>query len=668
MNEEMNGNTKPRIGVFVCHCGVNIAGTVDVEAVARRIGTLSDVAISKDYKYMCSEPGQNMVKEAVREHGLTGVVISACSPNLHEVTFRNAVAEAGLNPFLCEIANIREQCSWVHQDKRVATNKAVKIIRSVVEKVRQNNKLIPISIPVKRKCLIIGGGISGMQAALDLANAGIEVVVVEKDPAIGGHMAQLSETFPTLDCSQCIMTPRMNEVGHHPNIELLTYSEVVGVEGYVGNFNVKVKKKPRFVDVNKCNACNKCSEICPVMVPSEFNEGIGSRRAIYLTSPQAVPQAYVLDEKTCLGLVPLACGKCKDVCEPQAIDFDQLPEYVDIDVGAIIVATGYDLLSEDFLGEYGHGTYEDVLTSLQFERMLSASGPTGGDILRPSDGAVPKEVVFIQCAGSRDPEHGKPYCSKVCCMYTAKHAKMFKHKVHDGQPYIFYIDIRSGGKGYEEFVQRAIEGEGLIYLRGKVSKVFKEGEKIVVWGADTLTGKKIEIQADLVVLAMAIVPKDDAKDLARLLRISTDEHGFMREAHIKLRPLETMTAGIFLAGAAQAPKDIPDTVSQASGAASKVMMLFSSDDYIRSPVISTVDTEVCMGCGNCVKTCAYGAIEVDPEQKVAVVNEALCEGCGACAVACPSSAIEHKNYTSKQLFDMICVAAEDLEDEGGSDQ
>jgi heterodisulfide reductase subunit A len=655
--------SKPRIGVFICHCGVNIAATVDVEEVARRVGKLDTVVVSKEYKYMCSDPGQNIIKDAIIDNGLTGVVVASCSPNLHEITFRNAVAAAGLNPYLFELANIREQCSWVHQDRRTATNKAVKIIRSALEKVKHNKSLVPISIPVTRKCMIIGGGISGMQAALDLANAGIQVVVVEKDPAIGGHMAQLSETFPTLDCSQCILTPRMNEVGHHPNIELLTYSEVVEVEGYVGNFNVKVKKKQRYVDEDKCNGCDKCSEICPVLVPSEFNEGLGSRKAIYLTSPQAVPQAYVLDDKACLGLVPLACGKCKDVCEPGAIDFDPQPEYVDVTVGAIIVATGFDLLSEDYLGEYGHGKYPDVLTSLQFERMLSASGPTGGEIRRPSDGSVPKEIVFIQCAGSRDPEHGKPYCSKVCCMYTAKHALLYKHKVHDGQPYVFYIDIRSGGKEYEEFVQRAIEGEDLIYLRGKVSKVFEEDGKIVVWGADTLTGKKVEIRADLVVLAMAIVPKDDAKDLARLLRISTDEHGFMREAHIKLRPLETLTAGIFLAGAAQAPKDIPDTVSQASGAASKVLTLFSSDDYIRSPVIAVVDEAVCRGCETCAKICNYGAITMDPENKTAVVNEALCEGCGACAMACPSGSIQHKNYTSKQLFEMICVAAEDLDDE-----
>lgn len=652
-------SNEDKIGVFVCHCGINISGTVDIDEVVKNIAEYPGVFHAQDYKYVCSEPGQKMICDAIREKGLTGVVIASCSPNLHEITFRNTVASAGLNPYLCEAANIREQCSWVHSDKTKATEKAIKIIKSLVEKVKLDDALIPTSVPVTRKCMVIGGGIAGMQAALDIANAGIKVILVEKKPSIGGHMAQLSETFPTLDCSQCILTPKMNEVGHDPNIELLTYAEVVEVDGYVGNFNVKVKKKPRYVDGNKCTACNKCSEVCPVVVHNEFDEGFGSRKAIYVPFPQAVPQTYVLDDQACLGLFPLACSKCMEACDPGAINYDQKPEYLDLKVGAIIVATGYNLLPEEHIGEYGYGKYADVITSLQFERLLSASGPTGGEVKRPSDRKVPKEIVFIQCAGSRDPEHGKPYCSKVCCMYTAKHALLYKHRVHDGQPYIFYIDIRSGGKGYEEFVQRAIDEEGIVYLRGKVSKVFQEGDKVIVWGTDTLAGKNIEIEADLVVLAMAIVPKDDAKDLAKMLRISTDEHGFMREAHIKLRPLETTTTGIYLAGATQAPKDIPDAVSQASGAASKVLVLLSGDSIELEPMKSEVIDENCDGCAYCIDPCPYNALTLieymrnGQVKKTVEASEALCQGCGVCQATCPKKGIFVRNFKLDQLSSMV---------------
>ncbi len=518
--------------------------------------------------------------------------------------------------------------------------------------------LYPINIPINKRALVIGGGISGMQAALDIANGGFEVLLVERTSSIGGRMSQLSETFPTLDCASCILTPKMVEVGRHPNIKLITYSEIEEVNGYVGNFDVKIRKKAKYVDWDKCNGCGACSQKCPTKIPSEFERFMGKRKSIYTPFPQAVPNKPVIDAEHCLYFTKEKCGNCKKVCQLDAIDFEQKDEIIEENVGAIVVATGYDLMKKEELLEYGYGKYEDVIDSLQFERLLSASGPTGGEIERPSDGMVPKEIVFIQCAGSRDPEHGKPYCSKVCCMYTAKHAFLYKHKVHDGQPYIFYIDIRSDGKGYEEFVQRVIDEEDVLYLRGKVSKVFQERDKIIVWGADTLTGKEIEIEADMVVLAMAIVPNEGAKELASKLRISTDEHGFMREAHIKLRPLETTTAGIFLAGAAQAPKDIPDTVAQASGTASKVLALFSVESLSHDPLIAFVDEEVCAGCGNCVNVCAYSAVELDPEKGVASINEALCEGCGACAAGCPSGAIQHKNYTKKQIFEMISAVTE----------
>jgi heterodisulfide reductase subunit A len=550
---------KKRTGVFVCHCGVNIAGTVDVKKVAEELAKDPNVDYSVDYVYMCSDPGQKEVEKAIEEQKLDSIVIAACSPNLHESTFRNAAKRAGKSGFSCEIANIREQCSWVHKDKPKGTEKALKIARGAVNRVRRNVPLEPISIPVTRRALVVGGGIAGIQSALDLANSGYEVVLVERSPSIGGHMIQLSETFPTLDCSQCILTPKMVEASKHPKIKLMTYSEVQEVTGYVGNFKAKILKKPTYVDPEKCTMCDKCTEVCPTVTPSEFELGLTRRKAIYIPFAQAIPAAYTLDEKACAGLGPvIACGKCADVCEPKAIDYDMQPEIVEEEIGTIIVATGYDLYDKEKMAEYGYGRYPDVLDGLQFERLCSASGPTQGKVLRPSDHKEAKEVVFVQCVGSRDPEQHCAYCSKICCMYTAKHAKLFKHHVPDGQAYIFYIDIRSGGKNYEEFVQRATEDDGIIYLRGRASKLFEKDGKIRVWGVDTLTGKDIEIDADMVVLAMAMRPSQGADKLAKILKASTDKDGFLAESHPKLKPVESVTAGMFFAGAAQAPKDIPE--------------------------------------------------------------------------------------------------------------
>ncbi len=643
-----------KTGVFVCHCGINIAGTVDVKKVAGDLKNHPGVEHAEDYVYMCSDPGQNLIIDSIKEKKLDKVVVACCSPTLHETTFRNAAKSAGINEFQCEIANIREQCSWVHKDMDKATDKATKITRSAVERVQGNESLEPISIPVTRRALVIGGGIAGIQAALDMANSGYEVVLVERSPSIGGHMIQLSETFPTLDCSQCILTPKMVEVSKHPKIKLLTYSEVQEVSGYVGNFNVKILKKPTYVDPEKCTLCDECTKVCPVVAPNEFDLGLTGRRAIYIPFPQAIPATYTLDIKNCPGLLPIACGKCADVCEPEAIDYDMKPEVIEEEVGAIIVATGYDLYEKENLPEYGYGKYPDVLDGLQFERLLSASGPTQGKILRPSDHKEPKEVVFIQCAGSRDPELHCAYCSKICCMYTAKHAMLYKHHVHDGQAYIFYIDIRSGGKGYEEFVQRAVEEDGVLYLRGKVSKIFEEKGKIKVWGVDTLSGKDIEIDADMVVLATATRPSDGAEELAKKLKIALDKDGFLAEAHPKLRPVESVTSGMFLAGAAQAPKDIPEVVAQASGAAAKAIAILSQERLFHSPNVAKVTLNLCTGCGMCVDVCPYEAISLKDGK--AEVNEVLCEGCGTCQATCLRAAIAVKNLTPRQVHEMITAS------------
>ena len=645
-----------RIGIFICHCGINIAEIVDVKCVRDEISKYPGVVYAEDYIYMCSEPGQELIKETIKEKKLDAIIVASCSPSLHETTFRRAVESVGLNPYQLEIANIREHCSWVHHDDpEKATSKAINIIKTIIEKVKENESLFPVSVPVTRKALVIGGGIAGIQASLDIANSGYEVVLIEKDPSIGGHMIQLSETFPTLDCAQCILTPKMVEAGHHPNIKLLTYSEIEEISGYVGNFKAKIRLKARFVDWDKCTGCGLCSEKCPTKVPSEFEEGLGKRKAIYIPFPQAVPAKPVIDREHCLYFKTGKCKLCEKICEVGAIKFDDEDKFVVEEVGAIVVSTGYDLYPIEKIGEYGAGKYKDVVNGLQFERLLSASGPTAGKVKRPSDGKVPNRVVFVSCVGSRDPEHHFPYCSKICCMYSAKHAMLYKHRVPDGEAIIFYIDIRSDGKGYEEFVQRAQEEDKVIYIRGKVSKIFKDGDELVVWGADTLTGKQVEVRCDMVVLSMAITSSKGIEELIRKLKIQADAYGFLTEAHPKLRPVETLTAGFFLAGAAQAPKDVPDTVAQASGAASKVLEMFSHKELMHIPIVAIVDENLCSGCGICIDLCPYSARELITKdgKRIAEVNEILCEGCGSCVSACPSGASQQRNLVNSQILKMV---------------
>jgi heterodisulfide reductase subunit A len=667
-----------RIGVFVCHCGENIARTVDCAAVARALGEMPGVVHATDYKYMCSDPGQLLVKQAIAEKKLDGVVVAACSPRMHEKTFRRACSAQRMNPYLSEMANIREHCSWIHEDRAEATRKAIALGRAVVEKVKRNQPLHPIRIPIERRALVIGGGIAGIQAALDIADGGGDVVLVEKEPSIGGHMSQLSETFPTLDCSQCILTPRMVEVYQHPRIELLTYSEVESVGGYIGNFEVKIRRKARSVDEGKCNGCGECQEACPnKRIPSEFEQGLGRRTAIYVPFAQAVPNIPVIDRANCAffkgrakGLKKDACAKCKEVCGRQAVDFDQQDSFTTVKVGAIVVATGYQLYSIGQqqpsarlkgYGEYGYGTIPDVIDGLQFERLASASGPTRGKILRPSDGKEPKRIVFLQCIGSRDPAKGIEYCSKICCMYVAKHTMLYRHKVHDGKAYVFYMDIRAAGKGYDEFTRRAIEKEGAIYLRGRVSKLERVGDVIKVYGVDTLSGQPMVLDADMVVLATAARPQPGIEALAQKLSISCDAHGFINEAHPKLRPVETNTAGVFVAGACQAPRDIPDAVSMAGAAAVKVLGLLSNEELEREPTVAVVDEASCAGCFHCERVCPYGAVEhKDVRDRkgnllrvVASVNRGVCQGCGTCQATCPSKRVELQGFTDEQMFAAI---------------
>jgi heterodisulfide reductase subunit A2 len=658
-----------KIGVFVCHCGENISATVDCAKVAETAGKYDGVTFSVDYKYMCSDPGQTIIKNAIKEKGLTGVVVASCSPRMHEPTFRKACAEAGLNPYMCEMANLREHCSWVHEKGDSTTEKAIDLVRILVEKIKYNQSLDAIKVPVTKTALVIGGGIAGIQASLDIANTGHKVILIEKDPSIGGHMSQLSETFPTLDCSQCILTPRMVEVAQHPNITLYTYAELESLEGFVGNFKVRIRKKSKSLDEKLCTGCGTCITKCPnKKIPSEFNEGLGMRTAIYVPFPQAVPNKPVIDRLNCTYYTKGKCKVCEKVCPTQAIRFDQEDQIVEAEIGAIVIATGFTIKQPDFFPEYGYGKYPDVITGLQFERLASASGPTLGEIRRPSDGKIPEKIVFVACAGSRDQAKGIPYCSKICCMYIAKHAMLYQHKVHGGKSYVFYMDIRAGGKMYEEFVRRAIEDDGVNYVRGRISRIYEKNGKLIVIGADTLlNAMPVEIEADMVVLATAGVANEGAEELAQKLHVSYDAYHFFAEAHPKLKPVETNTAGIFLAGACQAPRDIPESVAMASGAAAKVAGLFSQDELTREPLIAVVNRQPapvyssCVGCFLCISACPYQAIEKEEIKNrageviksVAKVNPGLCQGCGTCVAFCRTKSIDIQGYTHEQVYSEV---------------
>ncbi|MBE6884535.1 MAG: CoB--CoM heterodisulfide reductase iron-sulfur subunit A family protein [Ruminococcaceae bacterium] len=661
-----------RIGVFVCWCGSNIAGTVDVHAVADALKNEPGVVFSTQYQYMCSQAGQDMIKEAIKEHRLSGIVICSCSPRMHEATFRKTAQAAGLNPYMVEIANIREQCSWIHKDMAEGTEKAIILGKAAIAKVNLNAPLTPGESPVTKRALVIGGGIAGIQTALDIADAGFEVDIVEKNPTIGGKMAQLDKTFPTLDCAACILTPKMVDVAQHEKIRIFSFSEVTEVKGFVGNFTARIMKKARYVREDICTGCGLCTEKCPQKkVPNEFNLGMDNRRAVYIPFAQAVPKVATIDPNYCTMLKSGKCGLCAKVCTAGAIDYKQKDEFIEEKYGAIVVATGFNPISMEKYDEFAYNQSKDVVTSLEYERIMNAAGPTAGKLLRPSDGKHPHTIVFVQCVGSRCAacdERGKEYCSKICCMYTAKHAMLTRDKYPDTDVYVFYIDVRTPGKNFDEFYRRAVEDYGVHYIKGMVGKVTPDGDKLIVRGSDLIGNKQLNIEADMVVLAAAIEPDKSARPLATMLTASMDTNDFFTEAHPKLRPVESPTAGVFLSGACQGPKDIPDTVAQAGAAASKVIGLLAKNKLTGNPCVAKSDELMCNGCSSCERVCPYGAITyVDKEfrmpnrttlvRRVASVNEAVCQGCGACTVACPSGAMDLKGFANKQIMaevDAIC--------------
>jgi len=645
-----------RIGVYVCHCGGNISDTVDVQAVASFAENQPDVVLVRDYSHMCSEVGQKMIWDDITDHKLDRVVIAACSPQFHENTFMATVEKAGLSPYVLEIANIREQCAWPHFNlPEAATAKAKDLVGMSIAKARLDEALAKRTMRIGKRVLVVGGGIAGIQASLDLADAGFKVYLVEKEPTIGGKMAKLSRTFPTEDCAACILSPKMADVPANPNIELLTFTEIEEITGYLGNYEVTVVKKPRYVDIEKCTACGKCSEVCPVVVPNEYEEGLTSRKAIYLPSPIAVPHSFILDDQACLGLFPMACERCSEVCEPNAINYDDAPERVKFTVDTIIVATGFDIFDARGKKVYGIEHSRNVITALDMERLIVHASE--GKPLRP----IGQRIAFIQCVGSRDEQVGNEHCSRICCMYATKLSQLLKRSDPSRDVYVFYTDLRAYGKGFEEYYKRA-QRTGVKFIRGRVAEVNSSSSdgKVTLKVEDTLTRQIIEADFDLVVLSVGLLPGEGTKQIARILKLAESPDGFLQEAHPKFRPVDTLADGVFICGCAQGPKDIPDTVAQASAASSRAIRLMNKGEYDIAPVIAFVHDDLCNGCGECIGHCPFGALVLT---QTASVNEAVCRGCGSCISSCPTDALDLHCYTNEQLLEVV-RASMDSKQEG----
>ncbi|MEI7987544.1 MAG: CoB--CoM heterodisulfide reductase iron-sulfur subunit A family protein [Chloroflexota bacterium] len=651
---------EPRIGVYVCHCGTNIAGVVDVAEVSKWASEHlkgRGVVISRDYKFMCSSLGQELIEKDIKEYRLNRVVVAACSPHLHEATFRTATKSAGLNPYLTEMVSIREQDSWVHTDKIAATNKAKAMISGGVERVRYHEPLEPLHVPIHPATLVVGGGIAGIQAVLELADAGQKVYLVEREPSIGGHMAQFDKTFPTLDCSACILTPKMVSVGKHPNVELFTWSEVTNVEGYVGNFTVNIHKKARFVKEDICTGCSICQEKCPKKVIDDvFEAGLGYRKAVYTPFAQAIPNYPVIDKENCTYFQKGTCRACEKLCPTKAIDFTQEDQDISIQVGNIILATGYDLFDSRRIPQYGYARLANVFTSLEFERLSNSAGPTGGKVVLRDGVTEPKTVGIVHCVGSRDKNYNN-YCSAICCMQSLKFAHLVEERT-GAEVYNFYIDIRTPAKDYDEFYQRVLE-EGTIFIRGKVAEVTDaarmagEEGKIIIQVEDTLMGKQRRIPVDMVILSAGLEPRRDAKAVAKLFGISCSSAGWVIEKHPKLDPIATMTDGIFIAGCMQGPKDIPASVAQGAAAAARVLGRIQQKEIALEPIRATVNETQCSGCRICNNMCPYNAILFHEDRAVSEVNPALCQGCGTCIAACPAGAISGTGFSNEQVMAQI---------------
>ncbi|MCK4933483.1 hydrogenase iron-sulfur subunit [Candidatus Bathyarchaeota archaeon] len=633
---------QPKIGIFICECGGNIGDVVDVKQVLDAVKNWEGVVEAKYQKYLCSKPSQDIIIDAIKKKKLDRVVVASCTPRMHLLTFQSVLEQADLNPYMLEFVNIREQASWVHgpEPSAVATKKAISLIRGGYERSIELESLESISEKGSREILIVGGGIAGITAALELGYLGHKVHIVERKPSVGGNMGKLTKVFPTLDCAQCILTPRMAELGRNPNVNLLTYAEVQAVSGRPGNYEVTVFMKPRGVDTEICKNCGVCSKVCPVTVADEFNEGLSERKAAYIEFPQAVPSAYVVDFEACTK-----CLKCQQLCPSKAINLDDKGKTIELKVGSIIMATGYELYNPDLLKMYGTSNYKDVITMMDLERLISASGPTSGAV-KKADGSDVKKIAIVLCAGSRDKNH-IPYCSRICCMYSLKQAFVLK-KMLGINVHIYYIDIRATGKGYEDLYWRDEEA-GVIFTKGRVAEIWKnKNGKLVVLAEDTLMGEVKEEEFDMVALATPMIPPSGLEALAGKMKLSLGEQGFITEKHPKLDPVDTLRTGIFACGCALSPKDVRDTVSDALAAAAKAALFLKGELITTSPEKAFVIKELCDGCDVCVPICPVDAIAM--EEGKAKINPFICNGCGACIPICPKEAIDLKNSTTRQIL------------------
>ncbi len=645
---------EPRIGVFVCHCGHNIAGTVDVAKVANYAKDLPNVVKAEHYMFMCSKPGVQMVKDSIKELGVNRTVVASCSKNQHGRTFARAIAEEGINKHRHQQVNVREYCSWVHQkDKAKATEKALQLVEAGVNRARKLEDVETRRVQTTKAALVIGAGIAGLRASNDLAELGIPVFLVEKNSTIGGHMTQLNKTFPTLECPQCSISPLTNGVANHPLIELYTNAQIKNIEGSLGNFEVEIEIKPRYVKDN-CTSCGECSLHCPVEVPSEWDKGMSMRNAIYKAYPQAIPATFVRDKKTCIE-----CNTCINVCPVQAVDFSMQPETKTVKVGSIVVAVGYDEYDPTEVEPYHYGQdgYEDVITQLKLERMLSPTSLTNSEVLRPSDGKLPKSIVMIQCVGSRNEQVGNKYCTGVCCKFAIKNARIVKEMYPDTDVTVCYIDVRTPGLNFEEMYQSAQE-VGVRFIRGRPSEIVKDpitGElKVIV--EDTLSMTPLQLNADMVVLSAAMVPPKGIGPLGSKLKVLRSKEGFLKEFHIKMNPTLSSKGGIFLAGTIQGPKDISETVAHAGSAAALAAAPLVKGYIEKEMLVPSIDYDLCVNCGICKTICAPAAIDID-ENGRPTVNEIACRSCGMCMPSCPTNAIQLINFTDDQLYDEIIAVS-----------
>ena len=633
-----------RIGVYVCKCGPNIGDRVDVDSIVNDIKDVEDVATAKSHNLLCSEDGLKFLKSEIKREKLSRIVIAACSPKMHEQKFMRACEEAGMNPYLMQMTNIREQCAWVTPDKADATEKAMSFTIAAINRVSLQEPIERKEIEIQPDVLVVGGGVAGLEATLALAQKGRKVYLVEKSPCIGGVTARFEEVYPTMECAPCMIAPELQEVLQKENIETFTHSEVEEVLGSFGNFTVKIRKKARYVSEEACIGCGECFEPCPVEVPNEYDEGLSKRKAIYLPFAGALPNVPVIDKDNCKRLKGEECNACKDSCPFEAIDFDDEDKLIEKKVGAIILATGSTLLDPKALPQYGYGKFNNVLTALQLERLNASNGPTGGKVLL-KNGKEPGSIAFIHCVGRKE----KGYCSGICCMYSLALAHLMSEKLPDVKIYSLYSDLclpkKEHQKMYNEVVDRGAE-----FIRSdETAGVSAKGEKLAVeYKTDSKRG---EISVDMVVLAPAVEPNPDTERIAELLDIIRDDHGFFSEEHALMKPFATTLEGVFVVGSCQGPKDIGDAVAQGGAAAGSILSrLIPGERLELEAKVSEINEDLCGGCNTCLSLCPYSAISRDEEKKVSVVDETLCRGCGTCVAACPTGAARARHFTKEQIF------------------